>query len=340
MADHSYTPGPLNLGTTYYWKVDEVGGAGPYAGDLWSFTTREYAVVDDFEAYNDTDNRVYDSWIDGFDNPKANGAIVGKDQAPFAEQTIIHGGKQSMPLSYDNTGASISEAQLTLDQDWMVSGIKSLSLYFRGAAGNKGQLYVKINNVKVPYDGAAGDIATTSWLPWNIDLSKVATTLGKIKSLTIGVEGAGATGTLYNRRCPAVPQGAEFIVPVRPTQTGLVARYTFEGNLKLSVGSHHGTAFGDAKVTSDPAHGQVLAVDGNGDGVNVPYSADLILGLHREPLGQSQFGRQRLSFAHHLAWRRSAEGVYPVCGARQHVAVLDRHRDWLEQHGRPRGPTG
>ena len=53
VADHSYTPGPLNLGTTYYWKVDEVGGAGPYVGDLWSFTTREYAVVDDFEAYND-----------------------------------------------------------------------------------------------------------------------------------------------------------------------------------------------------------------------------------------------------------------------------------------------
>ena len=28
VANHSYTPGPMNLGTTYYWKVDEVGDAG------------------------------------------------------------------------------------------------------------------------------------------------------------------------------------------------------------------------------------------------------------------------------------------------------------------------
>jgi hypothetical protein len=275
VTGHSLTPGPLNLGTQYYWKVDEIGGAGPYAGDLWSFTTREYAVVDDFEAYNDTDNRIYDNWIDGFDNPKANGAIVGKAQAPFAEQTIIHGGRQSMPLSYDNTGTTLSEAQLTLDQNWTVSGIKSLSLYFRGAAGNKGQLYVKINNVKVAYDGAAGDSAAASWLPWNIDLSKVATTLSKVKSLTIGVEGAGAAGMLYIDDIRLYPKAPEFVVPVPPSAAGLVARYTFDGNLKDSVGTHHGTAFGDAKVAADPVHGQVLAVDGNGDGVNVPYSADL-----------------------------------------------------------------
>ena len=127
----------------------------------------------------------------------------------------------------------------------------------------------------MPYDGAAGDIAATSWLPWNIDLSKVATTLGKIKSLTIGIEGAGAAGILYLDDIRLYPKAPEFVVPVQPSQAGLVAHYLFEGNFKDSAGSHHGTAFGDAKVAADPAHGQVLAVDGNGDGADVPYSADL-----------------------------------------------------------------
>ena len=260
----------MNLGTKYYWKVDEVGAAGTQAGNLWSFTTQAYAVVDDFEAYNDDSNRIYDAWIDGLTDTAKGGSQVGYNAAPFAEKTILHGGKQSMPLSYDNTGTTLSEAQLTLDQDWTASGIKSLSLYFRGAAGNKGQLYVKINNVKVPYDGAAGDIAATSWLPWNIDLSKVATTLGKIKSLTIGIEGAGAAGILYLDDIRLYPKAPEVVVPVQPSQTDLVAHYLFDGNFKDSAGSHHGTAFGDAKVTTDPAHGQVLSVDGNGDCVDVP----------------------------------------------------------------------
>ena len=53
MTDHSYTPADLMLATEYFWKVDEVGDAGTYPGDVWSFTTEEYAVVEDFESYND-----------------------------------------------------------------------------------------------------------------------------------------------------------------------------------------------------------------------------------------------------------------------------------------------
>jgi len=34
----TYSPGPLNLETTYYWRVDEVG-KGLFLGDVWSFTT-------------------------------------------------------------------------------------------------------------------------------------------------------------------------------------------------------------------------------------------------------------------------------------------------------------
>ncbi len=45
--------------------MDEVGDAGTYAGDVWSFTAQEFALAEDFESYNDDDNRIYDAWIDG-----------------------------------------------------------------------------------------------------------------------------------------------------------------------------------------------------------------------------------------------------------------------------------
>ncbi|NQV32526.1 MAG: discoidin domain-containing protein, partial [Phycisphaeraceae bacterium] len=49
------TPLDLQLGTTYYWRVDEVneGEAAPvWAGPVWSFTTASALVVDDFENYS------------------------------------------------------------------------------------------------------------------------------------------------------------------------------------------------------------------------------------------------------------------------------------------------
>jgi hypothetical protein len=133
VTDHGYAPGALNFGTTYYWRVDEVNTV-TYPGDVWKFTTQEYAVVDDFESYNDTSNRIYDTWIDGYGSTN-NGSQVGYGQAPFAEQTIIHGGRQSMPFSYNNAGAIVvSEATRTFDslQDWTISGANTLTLYFRG----------------------------------------------------------------------------------------------------------------------------------------------------------------------------------------------------------------
>jgi hypothetical protein len=275
VADHSYTPAAMNLDATYYWRVDEVGDTGTYEGEVWSFTVQNFLVVDDMESYTDDEgSRIYEAWVDGLTTGKS-GSQVGYIQAPFAEKTIVRGTGQSMPITYDNTSMANSEATIALDQNWTISGIKSLSLYFRGAAGNKGQLYLKINNVKVPYDGLAGDIATLQWLPWNVDLSKVATNLAKITSLTIGVEGAGATGILYIDDIRLYPKAPEFVVPAQPAATGLVAQYKFDGDMRDAIGSNHGTALGDAKVVSDPARGQVLVVDGNGDLVEVPYNAAL-----------------------------------------------------------------
>jgi hypothetical protein len=153
-----------------------------------------------------------------------------------------------MPLKYDNTAKSFSEAVRTFAtaQNWTASGIKSLSLYFRGAADNGGQLYVKINSTKVAYSGNAGDLAKASWTVWNIDLSTVSG-LNKVTSLTIGIEGAGSKGIVYIDDIRLYPLTPAYITPVDPGKTNLVALYTLDGNANDSSGKgNNGTVNGTA----------------------------------------------------------------------------------------------
>ncbi|MHC4462693.1 MAG: LamG-like jellyroll fold domain-containing protein [Planctomycetota bacterium] len=200
--------GPLDLSKSYYWKVNEVNEAETpttWQGHVWNFITQEYLVVDNFESYNDLNpedpesNRIFLTWIDGY-GVATNGSVVGNEISPFCEQTIVHGGKQSMPLSYSNTGgAAYSEAELPLSppQNWTQAGAATLVLYFHGAEGNTGQLYIKVDGSKVVYDGDVGDIAKVEWKQWNIDLASLGVDLQSVTKLVIGVDGNGATGTLY-----------------------------------------------------------------------------------------------------------------------------------------------
>ncbi len=58
LGSESYDPGQLEWNTTYYWRVDEANNANadsPWTGPLWSFTTADFLIVDDMEAYNDLD---------------------------------------------------------------------------------------------------------------------------------------------------------------------------------------------------------------------------------------------------------------------------------------------
>ncbi|MHC4625850.1 MAG: discoidin domain-containing protein [Planctomycetota bacterium] len=205
----SFSGVPLDLDTTYYWRVDEVNDAestATWQGDVWSFTTQQSIVVDDFESYNDIlageegSSLVYLTWVDGFENPSANGSTIGYSIPfePTMESDTVHNGRQSAPMAYNNTVAAISEVTRTLaSQNWTTNGVQTLSLWFFGDPANTpGQLYVKINGVKVNYDGAAGNIAISNWQIWNIDLGSVGTDLQSVTSLSIGVDGFGASGTL------------------------------------------------------------------------------------------------------------------------------------------------
>ena len=208
VTEASYGPLSLDLGVTHYWRVDEVNEAETpttWQGELWDFTTQEYFIVDDFESYNDLDTtdlaskRIFNVWVDGYQIP-TNGSLVGYENPPFCERTIVHGGKQSMPFFYNNTGgAAYSEAGLPLipPQNWTEAGIATLVLYFHGTEGNTGQLYVKVNGSKVVYGGDAADAAKPQWKQWNIDLASLGVNLQSITKLSIGIDGIGASGTLY-----------------------------------------------------------------------------------------------------------------------------------------------
>jgi hypothetical protein len=137
VADHSYTPGVMDFGTTYYWKVDEVGDAGTYAGDVWSFTTKEFSVAEDFESYNDdidAETTIWHAWIDGL-TTQASGSTVGYENSPFAEKSIVHGGKQSMPLAYDNASKfyfSETTREFETAQNWTANGADNVCIWTQG----------------------------------------------------------------------------------------------------------------------------------------------------------------------------------------------------------------
>jgi len=203
VTEASCGPLSLDLDQTYYWKVNEVNEAetpATWQGDVWNFSTQEYLVVDDFEDYNDFEpDRIFDTWIDGWGDP-TNGSQVGSDVPPFAEQTIVHGGSQSMPLHYDNSTASYSEAtanvvNLAIGRDWARYGIQTLVLYFHGDPSNSAeQMYVKVNGVKVVYGGDVTDIQSASWHEWNIKLASFGVNISNVTELSIGLERIGAAG--------------------------------------------------------------------------------------------------------------------------------------------------
>jgi hypothetical protein len=151
LGEESYNPGKLIMNTTYFWRIDEVNDVNPdspWVGHVWSFTTGDYFVIDDFEDYNSGDNQIWFAWHDGLgagspDTPdylpgNGTGSAVGDETtASYTEETIVHAGNQSMPVAFDNDKQgyiNYSEVEYTLtdQRDWTEQGVAELSLWFRG----------------------------------------------------------------------------------------------------------------------------------------------------------------------------------------------------------------
>jgi hypothetical protein len=286
------THGPLNLdlGTTYYWRVDEVNEAETpttWQGNIWNLSTQEYLVVDDFESYNDIpageegSNLVYVVWKDGFDNPSVNGSTIGYTEAfqPSMETSVFHDGKQSVPIFYDNTLATYSEvtvnvADLQVSQDWAKHGIKAMTLQFYGDPNNSvnDQMYVKLNGSKVTYEGDAENLQRIGWQTWYIDLASFGVNLSNVTELSIGFERIGAVGgqgvVLFDG-IRLYSYDGQLITPTDPSTTGLQAHYEFEGTFNDSSGnSLHSVGMGNPTFVAGKV-GQAVNLRGLNDYVEI-----------------------------------------------------------------------
>jgi internalin A len=228
-----YEPETLEWGTTYYWRIDEVNFVTVEAedgtedvneivwkGQAWSFTTAEFIVAENFELYTnnrDAGQAVFQTWIDGlgFSRPEPNnpgngtGSIVGHDiwtqgtpHETIAETGIVHAGRQSMPLYYNNTDEpyySQTDRTWPASQDWTLNGMDTFELYFRGASDNgQGQLYLSIEDdagLIAPIIHPDPDaVLDEQWQQWSISLADLIADgidVTAIRKLHIGVGDPG-----------------------------------------------------------------------------------------------------------------------------------------------------
>jgi len=309
---NSFDPGGLELGESYYWRVDEVNYASansPWVGDIWSFTVTDHIVVDDFESYNDGDNKIYNTWI------RAGEAIV------YLATNPVYRCGQSMALDYYYNDYFYSEATRTFSsgQDWASAGVTTLELFFHGKADNEINglmMYIAIGDGDVTtvvlYDGDPNNIKRESWQVWRIDLQKLAgVNLSNITNISIGMclgitepSGYGWGRVyfddimLYPSRClEANRPAADFtgdcavdfedleemtynwldtiynVYPVASPNAPL-AWYKFDGNAQDSTGNAHGDPCGSPTYVPG-IYGQAIRFDGYKDSVVIAGAAAL-----------------------------------------------------------------
>ena len=198
LGNEGYDPGTLSWNTTYYWRVDEITSDNPdnpLPGSVWSFTTGDFLVIDDFESYN-ADNQIWWSWKDGTgyanhptEPPYAgngSGSKVGDESTDStAGDYRVHEGQQSMPFWYDNNKTGFlqySETTLTLSSmhDWTENGVRTLSIWFACdwdwrtdlPTNDAERMYVVINDDAVVYHDNPDVAIIYGWTEWRIDLQE------------------------------------------------------------------------------------------------------------------------------------------------------------------------
>ncbi len=272
----------LDWGQTYYWRVDEVKADGTVSeGKLWSFTVADYLVADDFEPYDDICKRIFFTWVDGTGygasqdcglaaNPgNGTGSTVGNLAAPFAEQTIVQAGHQSMPFGFDNSKApfySETSRQWASAQAWNRDGVNGLRIYFRGdpvaflqtsatsivmngmgsdiyqatdqfrfayrTLTGDGSITARVDGVQYAHDYTKAGVMIREGLQANVaQAHMIATPGGRVEWMTRTVAATNAAGTATVAGSTPVPQW------VRVTRKGNVVtgEYSADGKTWLMV---------------------------------------------------------------------------------------------------------
>ncbi len=138
-------------------------------------------------------------------------------------------------------------------------------LYLNRGADNTGggQVYVKINDTKMVYEVPAGlPPGWDLWTQWTIDLSAVADA-ASVRTLAIGVEGAGAMGVLYVDSIQLVknaPISSEPLSWFEAESGALTApMQLFSDNPTASAGQYIGTINGSVDETGAPSASNQLS---------------------------------------------------------------------------------
>ncbi len=138
--------------------------------------------------------------------------MVGDETTPsYTEETIVHGGSQSMPVFYDNNQQGklrYSEVEKTLNypRDWTENGVDTLTIWFRGDSANAAEtLYVALNGSAVVNHDNPNSAQIDEWTEWNIDLQVFAdqgVNPANVNTIALGLGNkknpvAGGSGTMY-----------------------------------------------------------------------------------------------------------------------------------------------
>jgi hypothetical protein len=124
----------------------------------------------------------------------------------YLEGEIVRSGDWSMPLFYDNS-AGLSEVTRTLNANWTVDGVVTLTLFYYGDAANAAEpMYVVLNGNVVVNNEDADAALVTEWIRWDIPLQALAdqgVNLSNVGSISIGFgnkanpTAGGGTGVVY-----------------------------------------------------------------------------------------------------------------------------------------------
>jgi hypothetical protein len=231
LGAESFDPGLLEWDTDYYWRIDEINDVNansPWKGNVWTFRTANFFVIDDFESYNNMDPpnplsyTIFAGWPDGYGTTD-NGALIGNDLPPYAEQNVVHSGLQAMPYSY-NADQKYAEGThtITYPRDWTEKGAEKLVIWFKGDWINVGvPMYVAIANATgapavVNHENAEATRLDV-WTEWTIPLQAFAdqgVDLTDVDTISIGFGNktspqAGGSGKMYFDDIRLYPAPAE-----------------------------------------------------------------------------------------------------------------------------------
>ena len=166
LGSESYIPGgdvTLNLGDTWYWRIDETQTSGPdVKGDVWELNVDNFMILDDMEAYDQNDSTpIGNVWT------VTNGTLgVG--------YTYLARDDSSMEVVGNAGGVTTVKRTVPIADLTAGAQVNHLRIYFKGATYNTAQLLSVTlkdaeavpNSHTVVYDGSANDIIDSRLDPW------------------------------------------------------------------------------------------------------------------------------------------------------------------------------